>query len=219
MVAVARAQFTWHRELGVPADDITNTWYFKNSSEGSVDPGDANTIADAVRAFYDEGFTWFSQVLGASSTVKVYDMNDAEPRVPVFEETAAINNPTGTSLPGELASCVSFSADPESGVNQARRRGRVYLGPLATATMGGADSAGDIRVVVGFSNAMKANFVSEIVTPLAGIGYAHCVYSPTTDATSSLDAATALATTYYMDNAFDVQRRRGAKASVRFSWA
>ena len=61
-------------------------------------------------------------------TVKVYDMADAKPRVPRALATHVPATPeTGTLMPREIASCLSFYAHNPGIPSQ---RGRIYIGPF-----------------------------------------------------------------------------------------
>lgn len=215
MVAVARCQVNLQRITAIPADDVTNTWHFKDSAQGSVTVGDATDLAAALVQFYEDANSWWSEALTGAITVKVYDLNDAKPREPVYEVLDSFTAPTNNGLPSEVALCLSFQAAAASGSPIARRRGRVFLGPLQVATLGTTAADGEVRP----TNAALAafdTFYSDLRTAVAGIGsYAHCVYSPTSDESSSLDGSTHVVSEVWMDDSFDIQRRRGSDPTSR----
>lgn len=114
-------------------DATTNTW-----SCEAADSAGALLFTNAVVAFYNGIRDRFSTLTRQNNHVyKIFDRADPTPRQPVLEGlwnfTAA---PTGNPLPPEVAKCLSFQGVAVSGVPQARRRGRVYLGPFNTSTLG-----------------------------------------------------------------------------------
>lgn len=118
-----------HRRTGLPEDDAVNTWAF-NSTAGSANLTDVGNIAQALTAFYSALDGWFSATLTGEGTLKVYDIEAPEPRVPLATATGPFTTPDAGFMPEEVAVCLSFHGLYESGESQKRRRGRVYLGPL-----------------------------------------------------------------------------------------
>lgn len=219
MPVYLRAQVNIPQASNLAADAAQNTLYFR-------DPGDdvevaADSAHDLITAFY----TTFDQSIysGATTlpavTVKYYDLTDPEPRVPVFEAGFTITTGTGAGYPSEVAICLSFQGERESGVNQARRRGRIYLGPLDADV--GTTSTG--RVVV--APAAVTAITGAASTMATGLGQTAvwCVFSPTTAgpqpwSAGVLDVAFTPVTNGWVDNAFDTQRRRGTDSLVRTVW-
>jgi hypothetical protein len=151
--------------------------------------------------------------MGVLATMTLYDLADPEPRVPKGEGPFNIV-PSGTeSLPTEVAACLSFQGLAASGVNQARRRGRVFLGPLnreCTVMVGGRTLLEPGRQTV-IADAADALLNSQA---LAGVPWA--VFSPTARATgASLFDATTIVNNGWVDNAFDTIRSRGTDPSTR----
>lgn len=185
----------------VPADAAVNVWHFQSS--GAAGGTEYDVITSSLETFYNTLAGKLSPAIANGWTVKIYDLADAEPRVPVNEDT--INpSPGGLApLPAELAVCMSYKSAVVSGVPAARRRGRLYLGPLATGVL---DSSGmissDTRTVV----TGAATAFADDIGAVAGLTWE--LYSPTDDIMRRI-------TSVYVDNAFDVQRRRGVDASAR----
>lgn len=214
MPAVARVQHLWPRDNGLLEDTITNTWYFLGDTFTEVDATEGNILADAVHAFHHSIRSWMSSVLTATPTSQVYDMADDEPRAPVYEETYAGSSTASDGLPSELAVVTSFQAAVVSGANMRRRRGRVYLGPLSPACFATSESAGDYRVSSSFVTAIDSAYTTLLAT-LASNDWVHVVYSPTTHAGGTLLGSVFPVVSAWVDNAADIQRRRGSIATVR----
>jgi len=217
-VTILKAQVTIPRRSNVPADACVNTFGFRVT--GDVNSTELDTIADALLDFYNgtgavsgqKISDYLSGGLNASvSRLKIYDMADAEPRPPVYDETLAINNNASTNhLPGEVALCLSFKAENEAGVPPARRRGRVYIGPLSQGAIGSAGNY-DLRPLTQFQQSL-VDAGARLVTDMPD-GTANevrwCVVS-NTPTIGAFDVVQCWA-----DNAFDTQRRRGVAATSR----
>lgn len=121
----------------------------------------------------------------------------------------------GEDYPQEAAVCCSFHAsttdvleeDP-TGRPAARRRGRFFFGPLASASENGSD--GMVRV--------KAALIASLVTQMGNLAG-----SPTDDVDmvvwSRKDGVLRTVVGGHVDNEFDTQRRRGMKPSARTTWS
>lgn len=211
------AQVVLARTSGLPEDAVTNTFHF---SRVSADYETAvGVIATALQNFYNDPpgpATTFpianfinDQISRASNACKINCYNGALPptsRTPdttVFTLAAAASS---NSLAAETALCLSFMDTTAVLAPAPRRRGRVYIGPLNFDAVG-SESAGDIRPDSTFVSRLNAAAEALYDEVLAG-GVNWVVYSPTNDAVYTID-------TSWVDNAFDVQRRRGAKPSSR----
>jgi hypothetical protein len=211
---IVRIQVMNKTKTGVPADHITNTWYFDGGELGATPADVANDSAGLLATFYAAISSNLSSVLEDLWYWTAYNMADAEPRIPVANGTfaAPVSQVAGQDYPAEVAVCLSFHAAYQSGEPKARRRGRIFLGPVA-------ESAAEI--------------VNNVVRPKASWRTAICnaaeamrvagdtdkfwaVYSPTADAAGdSLDDATNDVVGGWVDNAFDIQRSRGQAATAR----
>lgn len=220
---LARAQVTIPLDSGVTKDVIVNTFYFDADSDLVAVPGDLHFdgIESLLTTFYQaiDGVI-FGQNIASPAHVKVYNMRDALPRVPQHEfdiALAPLASGIDLCLPNEVALCCSFKAAPGSGLNAKRRRGRVYLGPIHYAasemvasqcrpTAAARDAVRDAAGVMaaGFNTGAPAD---------TSVRWA--IYSPTTDATSTVDDAFNDVAAGWVDNAFDTQRRRGAAPTLR----
>lgn len=184
----------------LPADYATNTW---------------SCVADndtAAQAFVTELIEFYRDVQGSLANVvalddhiyKIFNRADPIPRQPVAEGTWDLTTtPSASALPQEVALCLSFQGDPESGVSQARKRGRVYIGPLGQNTI-----------------ASTGRPSSTFVTTLATAGdtlLTSSVASGTWDWTvhSATTGDNSVVTNGWVDDEYDTQRRRGRIATSR----
>ena len=107
-------------------------------------------------------------------------------------------------LPGEVAACLSYFA----GRNLPRRRGRIFLGPLANNAL----------LPTATGPVVEPGFINTVVERAAGL----ITQSATADVRwhmlSTRDANAFRITGGWMDNAFDTLRGRGAKATERIAW-
>jgi hypothetical protein len=216
-----KAQVTIPLDNAIPADYITNTFYFDGDDTLGEDT-DAeyhSAVQNLLTTFYqaiDQDL--FPESISSPATVKVYDMRDALPRVPELTFTIALTPSVNRALPHETAICLSFQGDPVSGVTQARRRGRVFLGPLAqsilTTDPGPPYVSSTIRTTIANAAATLENGLDTAV----GSHVSWAVYSPTLDVTETIDDAFNDVTNGWVDNAFDTQRRRGQAPTARTTW-
>lgn len=225
-----RAQVTIPLDSGIPEDAIVNTLYFDGDEDLDQVATDAdyhNTVFDALSTFYQsiDGVV-FANNVGTVANVKIYDMRDPEPRQPEFEDAIAIAATAAPPLPNEVALCLSFQAAAVSGQLQRRRRGRIYLGPIA-------DDAGTTAIINGQHRpllAMRqtvidaADAMKQTDLPI-GIGGSvrWAIYSRTTDLGvgspalpgTSIDDAFHDVDNGWVDDTWDTQRRRGPAATSR----
>ena len=216
---VVRAQVTLERDSALPADVITNTWHWYSGTSTTATSTEAVALGSALSTFYNAISTRLSQVFTGVGVVDFFDLDDPEPRVPFATYNMTTFTPNTTGLPSEVALCLSMEAVPVSGVNQARRRGRVFIGPLAVATSASSGPGGDIRP----TGACITNLLSAAaaMTPITvGADTWHlAVFSPQTFQEIGGDAGDSTNPVYrvWVDDAFDTQRRRGAPVTARTS--
>lgn len=213
-MTILRAMVIFPRETNLPADATTNTWHF--NTDGSDDEGAAADVATRLDSFYNGANVFQSvgkylsrEIVGANVRLKVYKLSDPEPRTPIYDELMPVTEGTaGDALPSEVAVCLSYHLAPASGLPQARRRGRIFLGPLSSQAQ--AFISGECYV--------SSDIITDATTAAARLRNADTadlkwsVYSPTNN--------TALAPIAggWIDNAFDIQRRRGVSPTSRTTW-
>lgn len=200
-VALYRVQIELNLDSGNERDKIINTWHCIADDVNELESG----FVVQLTTFYGAIDGSLSKELDPSASwYRAYDLDDPTPRAPVLEENFNLGTvSTGVSAPNELAVVMSFEAPQQSGVAQARRRGRVYLGPWSQAQIG---SNGEVHAALmsdldtAMSNLLDAS--------QAATTWAWAVYSRVNDAAIEVVHA-------WVDNAWDIQRRRGTSATSR----
>lgn len=193
-------------ESNIPADSSVNTWAFASAAP-APDPADFAAIGTALFDFYTELASLLAVNVAQEWGLKIYDKAAPEPRSPLVDrdDFGPFSTPVLTPLPSEVALCLSFRGPYVSGEPKARRRGRVYVGPLAvTVSEGAANGARPASGVPAFfSDAVEA-----LTAVLTAEGLLHCVWSRSDDTFYPV-------VEYWVDNAFDTQRRRGIAPTAR----
>lgn len=213
-------QWTIHARSGLASDDAVNTWHF-NTPDSSAIETDAAEAANMIYNFYTVGAAPVLQLFSsayafagdvAHQTIKTYNLDDAIPRVPITDSDVNVNflSATGDNLPSEAAICLSFQGTRLSGVPQARRRGRVFLGPLRanTATTGGTVSPRPAAAAIG-----------SIITAATALKAASDASARVHWAVHSSYGTSCLVDNGWVDDALDTQRRRGVAPTTRTVFA
>lgn len=205
-MTLCRAQVSIAKDGGAPADACVNTWHFE------MDPtvGAATPVLGALTTFYTSIQSIFSEKVDLPGCrVKWYNLADPMPRPPFAEGSLGLTGSTGNQIaPPELAICLSFQAKRAAGQKQSRRRGRVYLGPLGFPGFGVNESVPTVQL-----DQIKNAAAALLTASNAAAQWSWVVHSPTTGATSW-----ALVEEGWVDDAFDVQRRRGIESTLRRNW-
>ncbi len=198
----------------VPEDVIINTFAFGTATPGPPTASELTAITNSIIDFY-AGSTSPNGTLASMMTnfltnlakheVRLYDLSQPKGTPPVKVTTFALAVSSNQQLPAEVALCLSFKAAPQVGVPAARLRGRVYIGPLSTAALG-VSSNSDIRPAT-----VLQNILADAGLRLAGAaGHDLSVFS-------RVRGQLAPVVELWVDNAFDTQRRRGAKPTSRIT--
>lgn len=188
---------------GIAADAVENTFAFSGSTAGT----DVVAIETLLAGLYDNLVSVYPSLVAQNGhEISIVNLDDPQPRYPIYIATYDFPSaPSGAATARELAICSSFQAARQSGIPQARRRGRVYIGPIdATAidSTGLIATASRSQVVSAFSGFFTAAGASAVVWS---------VYSRVSGDLYEVDNG-------WVDNAPDVQRRRGTDATVRQTW-
>lgn len=218
-----RAMVTIPLDSGIPEDSIVNVFHFDGDDFSNPDAEYHEGVLDLLTAFYQAIDTViFGQNIASPAVLKIYDLRDPTPRVPEYVDEIVLTplaSGIDLTLPNEVSICASFQADAVSGQPQARRRGRVFLGPIhyAAAEMVGSQARPTAAARTAIANACDA-MAAGYELPVTG-SVKWSVYSPRTDQTSTIDDAFHDVTNGWVDNAFDTQRRRGGAPTTRTLWA
>jgi hypothetical protein len=226
MAGFVRVQHAYKHKSGLPEDDIVNTWYFATNPTVTTTAA-ATELADAVCDFYDSthGSTGAvrtyiaeTQMAPLRHHVKVYDMLQAKPRAPIYERNDANGtaNNTGTAMPSELAVAMSYRGELASGIDMARRRGRIFLGPL-NATVMDVDTATNVsRPPAAFRDAI-IGAAGGMRTRVRTAGWEWVLLSTTNwvEGEGLFGPGVHVIRQVSVDNAFDIIRKRGKAPSVR----
>lgn len=228
-------QLILHRTTGLPEDDSVMTLHTASDEGAAGVPATASAINGYIAAaFYDAvdgGGNRLSRFLSTEvsrvnlPTLKTYD--NQFPGSPLAVDTmVALGAPLTagpvSSYPAEVAVCLSFRADYGSLLEQAgddadpdaaperprsRVRGRVFFGPCDLACGDGAPSrpTSIVTPLLDFANRMK-----DINTaPRNGADVFWAVHS------KEAGGVSLPVTTAWVDNAWDIQRRRGVAPTAR----
>lgn len=204
MAGNVRALVQWDNDSGLPEDVTVNVWHFRYST---LAPTDSANVRDMLQDFYGALDPYLAENLAGTGTLRLYDLSDPEPRQP-FAGYAMTLTPGTSNLPSEVSLCMSFQGDPTSGQPQARRRGRVYIGPLSDDALASATGRPAELFVTALVNAGQALLDAS----QASATWDWIVWSPTA-------ASQFVVTNGWVDNEFDTQRRRGLRATGRSTFA
>lgn len=199
-----------------PADDrYMNTWWISNDVAATAAAASA-AFRDDIDAFYQAIDTHMSVLVnGAVPRLRCFDLQEPEPRQPVYENNLTALATTGTTTcPPELALVMSFKGTYVSGENAARKRGRIYLGPwngAATSTADGRPTSTVISAIVTAAGAL-------LTAATADTAYDWVVYSRATDESGLGGSGISVVTGGWVDNDWDIQRRRGYLSASRTTY-
>lgn len=210
-----RAQATIAMDSGVPEDEVQNITHWTTSEDSETLVENATSVFDRVSNFYTAMQGALPGEVDTDIEVKIYNMADPTPRLPVYTQVHSITPDTTIGLPHEVALVLTLEGTPASGVNQRRQRGRLYFGPISSDHH--SLSNGNIYVSSTLQDMLR-DAGEAMATPGLISGTQLCIYSPTTDATATLAASFFPVTRGHVDNAWDTQRRRGPDATSRLNF-
>lgn len=204
------------RDNGLNKDAVINTWHHVTVNN-PPSTADKDAIVAQLLNFYTSpangaGTQLVAQMakyLNGPIEYKLYNLADAKPRSPIRTGTfAASFSSNSTPLPGEVALVLSLRADPVSGVDPKRLRGRVYLGPWGAynTTSDTADGRPDATLITNILAAAKVLMDAGNVTGAPKL----VVYS-------EAGFLSSVVTKCVVNDAWDTQRRRGAAPTANSS--
>lgn len=207
-----------------PADVAMNSVYIEPLTMGSAVTSLPEVAALAFKDFFDATPAGQTNAVGRylsayilrtnGFNVKVYNPLDPIPRVPLFEQTYSLgsNALVTNSLPFEVNLCSSFQASRASGQSQARRRGRIFVGPLCGSALDGGSASVAPRPALAFRNTLAA-----AAARLAG-GSDPLIGSWRQYVRSTVNNNFVAVTSGWVDDEFDTMRKRQVDPDQRSTW-
>lgn len=202
-MALLDIQVTLRTSSGIPNDYLTNLWHFDDGEAAEYEE-----ICDEIETFYNGVRPVLSAyVIQNGHEIKVYRVSDPEPRAPVYQTTFNFSSaPAGNTLPTEVASVLSYQAAQVSGIPQARRRGRIYIGTLNTSQIGT-----DGRLTSTHMGWLEAAAETLLTASNSSTTWKWATHSKVLGSGASVYNG-------WVDNEPDTQRRRGREATSRLAW-
>lgn len=220
---------TWARKSGILKDYVDFDFHVQPLSGADMTAGEWANVNSDISNFINTlavgqtnaVFQYLSNVLkrtAASITTQAFKLPAAPgpTGVAVFSGTISpAGGGGGNDLPAELAICLSFHGDytliPEHGAGgtrpKARWRNRVFLGPITDFGTTPDGTTSEILI----SSQCRTDLTKaagKLQTALAGHGVNWVTWSPTDWAAHPVVGG-------WVDNAVDVQRRRGIAATAK----
>jgi hypothetical protein len=181
----------WLGESALPEDVYENVLYYDvTQAEGTFE-----AICDGIVAAFT---AWGAHGDVDGAEVRVYALTGGQP---LYSKAYPAYVFTATTGPGEVAICLSYASAPNWESTTARRRGRLFLGPMASLYVGGP------RPIQSFIN-QTLELGQALGVVGAGVGASWMQFSQVDQ------VATAIAT-ISVDDAWDTQRRRGLSPTNR----
>ena len=180
----------------LPEDDCVNVYHFQTGSAADFDTATAG-VADAYMARLDAVLGGVNQV-----TVSAYDLANPVPRPPQNVEVRSLT--ARAVMPREVACCLSFFADR----NLPRNRGRVFIGPFASAFTEERPGATVRGAIADFAGDLGDIGPDVPIPGLDNVDWS--VYS-------RADTTFKEVTDWWIDNAWDTMRSRGNAPTSRLT--
>ena len=181
----------------LPEDQFVNVLHYEINAPDTVEG-----TCDDIAAAYNNFPHWSAQLAATNGlTIKVYDGGVPNPAGPLFTKTYTLGVQT-TAFPTEVAVCLSYATTDDPAASVARRRGRIYVGPLSSISTG-ADARPD------------AILRADVLTLGDGLASAGNAGNTTWLMYSVRDADYFKIESTWVDDAWDTQRRRGLAPTTR----
>lgn len=217
-MASVRVMAVFQGDSTLPEDRFVNTFHFHDLTTGySTVAGD---LRQAVIDFY-ENITVGGNALYQHMSAYVerewnavsYDLTAATPRVPTATPST-MGAAVGSGLPEEMAVCLTLEGAPPV---TPRRRGRLYFGPLAnnSSTLEGGTTDDPSHPANTSAGMVVSNLAASAQQLKAASALVGCPWSIRSSVPSENFVEIVGG---WIDNAWDVQRRRGPKPTARDLW-
>lgn len=206
---------------GIPQDVAVNTFHFDSMDEDVV--GNPSLVTDPLKDFYRAPVSpstsapgeWISPIVSrgvGECKVKLYNMSDPKPRRPFEIDTFTLPAAIGATdgMPNEVCVVTSFQGDPLSGHPQARRRGRIFFGPLTKS----AFSLGTVSSMPAVGTVFRSSLVNaskQLCIDVRAGGPRWVVYSRASGDLVEIRSG-------WVDSDPDTQRRRENGVRNRVTW-
>lgn len=209
---------TFQSASGLERHNAINTW-----AVTGADPGvDDQTITDLFDIFYNQVDTDTSLSITqhindtimrtGGLVIELVDSPNVVPNVPYFTAQYDINPALSAPLPQEMALCLSFvDAVYVEAINPGRHRGRVYLGPLTLGSMTDSGTNLPARPFSGFIDCV-AHQAELLGTGLQADSKDWAIWSRAANEFYPVARG-------WVDNEFDVQRRREWGSTGKNFWS
>jgi hypothetical protein len=215
-----KATVTLQMQSFLPKDVAVNTFHFNGTTtthgaaafDALVDFYKVDHEGDTMGSIADHLSSYLSNSNTLGARIRLVDFDPATGTETGTATEIPFNigvNSSGTNLPLEVAVATSYSAGAYVGVPPARRRGRIYIGPLKADVVVG--TVGQPPVV---NNAfvLTCNEAAQALQEtMFTAGAAWSVYSRVDGALRNINGG-------YTNNEFDTQRRREREADTRVLW-
>lgn len=244
MAVFLRSQTVIPSTGGLSRNQAVWTLHWRNDTGLADRNADATTIRARLNALLtaltsptlDSNLRLAAYMNAAQAFTEIYDLQEPKPRVAISGGIHTVPNTPGvgtSDLPPEVALCVSYQGVRISGVPQNRRRGRIFIGPLAIAgsslgDIGSPTTAQMTALLTSFRTSLDPGTAAEPRLCVlsrqtwAGLGVGE---KPPPDPNTgdiiypeipgNLPSAMVDVTELWIDNAWDTQRRRGLDATTR----
>lgn len=216
------AQILMPTDDTITANIAVNTLHFEKTAgettdwvelivDGNTNQVETTGIHTALTTMWESLTDILSSALDSSMfRVKYIDLDNPAPNYPIVElDMIGLSSTQTTAEPAEVAVCGSYEGAKVQGLAQARRRGRMYVGPLGGASIVNSTNG---RVGLNVQNVITDAMAALNITGDGDSGWEWVVYSPTAGSSTRV-------TNGWCDDAFDTQRRRGVEPSSRVTWA
>jgi hypothetical protein len=207
MAEAYKAMITISAANGLIEDAVVNTWGL--GMEVADEVVGFSQFKTAIQNFYGAIITSLATThVWNTPTIKLYRLSDPKPRTPAISDVLAVpGTKAGTTSPAELALCVSFQGGAASGLNQRRRRGRIYLGPFAGSATDGLTGRPSSSFITSVRTAAGNLLTASKGTGLWNWSVISTVAGPPYSPVEVLNG--------WVDDAWDIQRRRGIRPATR----
>lgn len=211
-MSIVRVMFVGHGPSNLPADRIVNVFHFVGPNDYETD---SNLARIQVEGFYLDPNTtrpiaqWLSPWVQRDAEFRLYDMEAPKPRVPTVVPFSLGAVPSTEGYVEEVALCITMHGIVPPALT-ARRRGRIYIGPLNNfGVVGGTSST---------ASHPQPTLIADLQSAAATLAQFNTGF-PQWSIRSMVPAENYVSVfNGYVDNAFDTQRRRGPDPTQRNLW-